>query len=257
MIAHTAANEDRSEASSQRAAMNKGMAVGALGTLLAAVVISAAAYFAFTREAPDVQANRAGTPMAVIDGQAAGTSGTTASGFNGANGTNNVTAADAGMASTQPGKLPPPVYQPAPPSRQTAQAPTAVPQAPAAVPAARQAPTHAAVAGKPGVIASVREVTVKGEANGVGAAVGGVLGGVLGNQFGRGGGRTAMTVAGAVGGGLAGHEVQKRMNASKVYNVTVRFDDGTSETLHESTPGRWRQGDRVRLRNGVLVADNG
>ena len=108
MIAHTAANEDRSEASSQRAAMNKGMVVGALGTLLAAVVISAAAYFAFTREAPDVQANRAGTPMAVIDGQASEASGTTANGFNGANGTNNVTAADAGMASTQPGKLPPP-----------------------------------------------------------------------------------------------------------------------------------------------------
>jgi hypothetical protein len=51
--------------------------------------------------------------------------------------------------------------------------------------------------------------------------------------------------------------VQKRMNGTKVYNVTVQFDDGTSKTLRETSARGWHNGDRVRVKNNVISAENG
>lgn len=85
------------------------------------------------------------------------------------------------------------------------------------------------------------------------APVGGaVLGGVLGNQFGGGSGKTLLTIAGAIGGGLVGHKAESQ-SRDKTYEVVVRMDDGSYRTLtYESQPA-FRQGDRVRLRDGKLV----
>ncbi len=85
-----------------------------------------------------------------------------------------------------------------------------------------------------GVVESVKAVTRKGEASGVGAVAGGVIGAVAGNQVGGGDGRKAMTVIGAIGGGLAGHEIEKRKNSTTVHEVRVRMDDGTVRTVEQA-----------------------
>lgn len=117
--------------------------------------------------------------------------------------------------------------------------------------AQQAAPAAAPVCHDCGTVESVTPVQRPGSANGLGAVVGGVLGGVLGNQVGGGNGRTAATVIGAVGGGLAGNEVQKRMDATTVYQVRIRMDDGATHefTLNSAPP----VGQRVRVgANGAI-----
>lgn len=106
-----------------------------------------------------------------------------------------------------------------------------------------------------GVIESVREIVKEGDASGVGAVAGGVLGAVLGNQVGGGRGKSAATVLGGIGGAVAGHQIEKSRQQKFSYEIVVRFDDGTSQVLTQETPPAWRQGDRVKMANGMLTAD--
>jgi outer membrane lipoprotein SlyB len=106
-----------------------------------------------------------------------------------------------------------------------------------------------------GVIQSVREIDAKGQGSGVGAAGGAVVGGVLGNQVGHGDGRTIATVIGAVGGAVAGNEIEKRVKTSKSYEITVRFDDGSSRVFTEAHAPSWRSGDKVKVVNGVIQSN--
>jgi outer membrane lipoprotein SlyB len=106
-----------------------------------------------------------------------------------------------------------------------------------------------------GVIESVREVEAKGTGSGLGAVGGALVGGLLGNQVGAGHGRDAMTVVGAVGGAFAGNEVEKRVKASKSYEVTVRLNDGTSHAIKEAGVPAWRTGDKVKLVNGAIQSN--
>jgi outer membrane lipoprotein SlyB len=103
-----------------------------------------------------------------------------------------------------------------------------------------------------GVVESVDAVQRKGQGTGVGAVAGGVLGAAVGNQVGHGNGRAAMTVLGAVGGGLAGNEVEKRARAETVYQVRIKFDDGTVRTIEQATAPK--VGARVELQGGKLKA---
>ena len=96
------------------------------------------------------------------------------------------------------------------------------------------APAAAPVCSSCGVVESVRTVTHKGQAHGVGAVAGGVVGAVVGNQMGKGDGRKAMTVLGALGGGLAGNEIEKRSKTTTAHEVKVRMDDGTTRTFRRS-----------------------
>jgi outer membrane lipoprotein SlyB len=105
-----------------------------------------------------------------------------------------------------------------------------------------------------GTIESVREIAKEGEGSGLGAVAGGVIGGVLGNQVGNGRGRDVATVAGAIGGAFAGHQIEKSQKKVVDYQITVRFEDGTSRVFHQDTAPAWRSGDRVRIENGVLVS---
>ena len=107
-----------------------------------------------------------------------------------------------------------------------------------------------------GVVASVNEVMVEPAGSGVGAVAGGVVGGVLGNQIGKGSGRTVATVLGAAGGAYAGNAIEKSVKKTKRYDVVVRFDDGTTRTFSSATAPEWRNGDRVRLQNGLLTPRN-
>ena len=106
-----------------------------------------------------------------------------------------------------------------------------------------------------GVIEAVREIDTKGEGTGLGAVGGAVVGGVLGHQVGGGRGQDIATVVGAVGGAVAGNEIEKRVKSSKSYELTVRFEDGSSRVISEANPPTWRTGDRVKVINGVIQSN--
>jgi outer membrane lipoprotein SlyB len=106
-----------------------------------------------------------------------------------------------------------------------------------------------------GTIDAVREVEQQGKSSWVGPVAGGVGGGLLGKQFGRGTGNTLMTIVGAVGGAFAGHEIEKRVSTKKNWLVSVRFDDGSTQTLTFDKQPAWRAGERVRYVNGNLVSE--
>jgi outer membrane lipoprotein SlyB len=149
-------------------------------------------------------------------------------------------------------------HKPAPAKKVAAKTaePKAMPatEAPPAPVAAQPAPPPApAICMNCGTVDNIREVTQKGEGTGVGAVGGAVVGGLIGNQFGKGGGKTAMTVVGAVGGGVAGHQVEKHVRSTKKYEVTVRFEDGSSRAYTFDTQPSWRIGDRVKDDHGTLV----
>jgi outer membrane lipoprotein SlyB len=109
----------------------------------------------------------------------------------------------------------------------------------------------AAICSYCGVVESVQAVQRKGQGTGIGAVAGGVLGAAVANQVGHGNGRAAMTVLGAVGGGLAGNEVEKRARSETVFEVRIRFDDGSMRTLEETSAPKVGarvevQGDKIK-----------
>ncbi|MES2740255.1 MAG: glycine zipper 2TM domain-containing protein [Pseudomonadota bacterium] len=106
-----------------------------------------------------------------------------------------------------------------------------------------------------GVVESVRETTTRADGSGVGAAGGAVVGGLLGHQVGGGRGRDVATVLGAIGGAVAGNQIEGHVRATSSYDVTVRMNDGSTRTLHETAEPSWHAGDRVRLVDGVLRAN--
>ncbi|MDP2794928.1 MAG: glycine zipper 2TM domain-containing protein [Sulfurisoma sp.] len=104
-----------------------------------------------------------------------------------------------------------------------------------------------------GTIESVREVVKQSDGSGVGAVAGGVLGGVLGNQVGQGRGRDLATVVGVIGGAVAGNQIEKAQKRVVEYQVTVRFEDGTSRVFTQQTAPAWRSGDRIKVENDLLI----
>lgn len=106
-----------------------------------------------------------------------------------------------------------------------------------------------------GVVQSVREIETKGEGTGLGAVGGAVVGGLLGHQVGGGSGKKIATVVGAVGGAVAGNEVEKRVKSGKSYEITVRFEDGSSRVIQEASTPSWRAGDRVKVINGAIQSN--
>jgi outer membrane lipoprotein SlyB len=65
----------------------------------------------------------------------------------------------------------------------------------------------------------------------------------------------AATVIGAAGGAYVGHELEKRQQQADTYKVTIRMNNGTYQTLMQSTNAGFRVGDRVRIDDGVLRRD--
>ena len=105
-----------------------------------------------------------------------------------------------------------------------------------------------------GVIESVRQIEQRGEGTGLGAVGGAVVGGVLGHQVGGGRGKDVMTVVGAVGGAVAGNQIEKQVKSTIGYEITVRFDDGSSR-MFPSNESTWRSGDKVKIVNGVIQSN--
>ena len=134
-----------------------------------------------------------------------------------------------------------------------AQAPAMTPPPPPSVAQAPQSVETPKPVVKPGVVGTVvavKEVEVKGDANGVGAVGGGVAGAVLGHNIGD--HNKLVTVLGAAGGALLGNQIEKQAKATKHWELTVNFDDGTSQVMKSDAQPFWHQGDRVRLYRGTL-----
>lgn len=104
-----------------------------------------------------------------------------------------------------------------------------------------------------GTVDSITPITKQGEGSGAGAVLGGVLGGVLGHQVGGGRGKDLATVAGAVGGAVLGNTVEKNAKTTSAYDVRVRLEDGTFQTLRSETEPGVRVGDKVKIENGRAV----
>lgn len=107
-----------------------------------------------------------------------------------------------------------------------------------------------------GVVQSVTLVAQNSPADnsiGAGTIVGAVVGGVLGNQVGGGTGKTAATVLGAAGGAYAGHEIEKRNQTQQTnaYQLSIRLNNGSYQTITQATANDIRVGDSVRIDNGV------
>ncbi len=98
------------------------------------------------------------------------------------------------------------------------------------------------------------EVVRKGDSNNIaGTVIGGIAGGLLGHQIGAGSGQTAATIIGGVGGAVAGNQVQQRTRgANEMFRVTVRFDNGATETIKQDDINDLRTGDRVRIDGGRI-----
>ena len=116
--------------------------------------------------------------------------------------------------------------------------------------------SDAAVSGY-GVVQSIELVKqdgIAGSGVGVGTIAGGVVGGVLGSQVGSGSGQTAATIGGAAAGAYVGHQLEKQQKGTgDAYKFTIRMDNGSFQTLTQSTTANFRVGDRVRIENGVLM----
>jgi outer membrane lipoprotein SlyB len=120
-----------------------------------------------------------------------------------------------------------------------------------AAPAVAKTPV-AAICSECGVVQSVNEIDTKGKGSGIGAVGGAVVGGVAGNQVGHGDGRKIATVIGAVGGAVVGNEIEKHVKSGKSYEITVRFEDGSSRVVTEHEATAWRAGDKVKVLEGVI-----
>tara|TARA_R110002074_G_scaffold99392_1_gene214703 strand:- start:835 stop:1353 length:519 start_codon:yes stop_codon:yes gene_type:complete len=103
-----------------------------------------------------------------------------------------------------------------------------------------------------GVIVSTQLINNVKKTSGVGMVGGAVVGGVLGNQIGGGRGKDLATVAGAVGGAVAGNEIEKSSGSTQHYEITVRFENGSSRVFNQVNPPTWQSGDQVRVIDGVI-----
>ena len=123
-------------------------------------------------------------------------------------------------------------------------------------PAKNVSPRRAAtVCANCGVVEAINEVQVKGKGSYIGKIGGGVIGGLLGSQIGSGRNSTVTGIAGAVGGAVLGNEIEKRVKKSKHYDVIVHLQGGGTQTVTYPTAPAFRVGDKVKVENGVLVAN--
>lgn len=100
--------------------------------------------------------------------------------------------------------------------------------------------------GRTGTVESIQTQTVQNIPDAAGAIGGALVGGGLGSLIGGGTGRTVATVVGAIGGGFVGHEVARR-DQTLVWNIGVRYDDGSWANVQQTSAPGLRIGDRVRV----------
>jgi outer membrane lipoprotein SlyB len=122
--------------------------------------------------------------------------------------------------------------------------------------AANSQPTHAQAkiaCANCGVVESIHTIQQQGEGGAVGMVGGGVAGALIGSQIGHGTAKTVAEVAGAAGGAFVGNEIQKKVTSSTHYDVAVRLENGSAQTVSFPAQPAFVVGSRVRVENGTLV----
>jgi outer membrane lipoprotein SlyB len=120
--------------------------------------------------------------------------------------------------------------------------------------AAAPAPVRiAAICTTCGTVEAVNLVEVKGEGGYLGAIGGGVVGALLGSQIGDGNGRTAAQIAGALGGVYAGRAIEANVRKSNHYEVLVRLQNGSAQTVPFAADPGYKVGDKVKISDGVIA----
>ncbi len=104
-----------------------------------------------------------------------------------------------------------------------------------------------------GVVVSVNEIELEGKGTGLGVIAGGVAGGLAGNQMGNGSGRDLATLAGIVGGAIAGNKVEEKIKKTRVYDVTVKMENGEEHVLRYKTVPGVMAGDKIRIEGENIV----
>ena len=93
----------------------------------------------------------------------------------------------------------------------------------------------------------------EGDGSALGVIAGGVAGALLGNQVGGGTGRDLATIAGAAGGAFAGHKIEQRVKSSKVWTVTVQYDNGSKNTFQFDHEPGLISGDLVKNSGNTII----
>ncbi len=171
-----------------------------------------------------------------------------------------VAAEPAAVEPSEPSAMPPaaPKSTPKPVHKKVAKAKPVEPVQVEAAPVPPPPPAPVAAAPQPipgmlGTVTSVREVTDTPKTNGSGPVLGGIAGAVAGHQVGQGKGNVLATLVGAAGGALGGLAVEDKVRATKHWEVLVRLDDGSTQSLRSDTQPFWHGGERVRLLDGKLT----
>ncbi len=101
---------------------------------------------------------------------------------------------------------------------------------------------------KPGVVTSVRPVSIKPDGSYVGLATGAVLGGLAGSEIGGGDkANTAGAIAGAVLGGVAGNLIGTGLGTRQGVAITVNFDDGNTKAFVQPSDVAVQPGQSVNV----------
>ncbi|HEX5392547.1 MAG TPA: glycine zipper 2TM domain-containing protein [Rhodocyclaceae bacterium] len=104
-----------------------------------------------------------------------------------------------------------------------------------------------------GKVTSVKVEEKEGEGGPLGTIAGGVAGALVGNQVGQGTGKDLATIAGAVGGAYAGHKIEGKVKSTKVWVVTVHFNDGEAKTYHFDHDPGFATGTAVKASGETIV----
>jgi outer membrane lipoprotein SlyB len=104
-----------------------------------------------------------------------------------------------------------------------------------------------------GTVVSVNEIEQEGKGSGLGVIAGGVAGGLAGNQVGNGSGRDVATLVGIVGGAIAGNKIEEKVKKTKVYDVTVKMENGEEQVLRYNTAPGVMAGDKIKIEGENIV----
>lgn len=102
-------------------------------------------------------------------------------------------------------------------------------------------------------VLSVNVSDKAGEGSALGVITGGVAGALLGNQVGGGHGKQLATLAGAAGGAYAGNKVEQNIKSSKVWNVTVQYENGSKADFEFTQDPGLTTGDHVKKSGNSIV----
>lgn len=102
-----------------------------------------------------------------------------------------------------------------------------------------------------GTITNIRSIVIQSDqSSGAGVLAGGAVGGIAGSAIGGGRGSAIAAVLGAVAGGVLGNQIEKQVDKTDGYEVTVRLDNGETRVVAQAADVPLRIGQRVQMISG-------